>query len=464
MKLISPLGQAVLFCVLRGVSEADASLCRQRIGQGCRVSSLAEGPRTFNNRDTPEPRHSRSWLQPVALLKQQAGKVFSDVSVSETDSTLPSKPSKFANHNAFDDTFGLGPSFLDATLFGLKHVPPSSGAIRTDSGHCYSWITFSGSRCVIYLLEDKALLTILYTLVQVIHDNYPYLTYTALHLTSDLQQRLGAGTLGEPFTNANSEQDLVKLSNMSLSKPAYEEDRFPEMGPRDPPQHPGTYEKHEAWVRAVRLWAKASKMGKTEPECLGPSIALACRGKAQLIVQRILSMPGGLEKLAEPADVPADRGHPPVDAKMSGLGFLIDHLEKEFRPPGSVHLFVKVMLFPRCSNQGILSEPIIESKRLDAEVELSHNQARTPEQMKVPEWFRALRMLFAPGVEEWERTHILMDLKLEDRPWEFKIVAVETQLRAIVQSKEKVNELPALGYQALADGGWWREEEGGKEE
>jgi hypothetical protein len=77
-----------------------------------------------------------------------------------------------------------------------------------------------------------------------------------------------------------------------------EDDLFPEMSSTDPPNHPGTHEKHEAWSRVVKLWAKASKLGKSEPERVGPTVALACQGLAQLVVQRMLASADGLDLLS----------------------------------------------------------------------------------------------------------------------------------------------------------------------
>ena len=95
---------------------------------------------------------------------------------------------------------------------------------------------------------------------------------------------------------------------MSMSKYARGDDLFPEMTSQDPPIHPGTHEKHEAWCRVVRLWAKASKLGKSEPERVGPTVALACQGLAQLVVQRLLASGDGLDLLSEPKDVEASVG------------------------------------------------------------------------------------------------------------------------------------------------------------
>ena len=80
----------------------------------------------------------------------------------------------------------------------------------------------------------------------------------------------------------------------------------------------------------MKLWSKASRISKSEPERMGPTVALARKGKAMLVVQRIMAEPDGRDKPSEPRDVAALAGPPVVPAKKRGNAYVIEQLEEGF--------------------------------------------------------------------------------------------------------------------------------------
>jgi len=134
----------------------------------------------------------------------------------------------------------------------------------------------------------------------------------------------------------------------------------------------------------------------------------------------------------------------------------MEELDLEFRAGGTVHMFVKVMMFLRCANDKYLSGFILAFKRADAELNLAYDESKIPADARVPEWFRALLFLFSAKLQDWQRTLVVVQTDLEGKPWELTIAMVEKQLRAIAQSEEQLNQVE-VAHGAWEE--WWEEEE-----
>jgi len=134
----------------------------------------------------------------------------------------------------------------------------------------------------------------------------------------------------------------------------------------------------------------------------------------------------------------------------------MEELDLEFRAGGTVHMFVKVMMFLRCANDKYLSGFILAFKRADAELNLAYDESKIPADARVPEWFRALLFLFNAKLQDWQRTLVVVQTDLEGKPWELTIAMVEKQLRAIAQSEEQLNQVE-VAHGAWEE--WWEEEE-----